>query len=106
MVPFLSRLGRSDDFAHLAQTIVENPYLNGEVIRLDGAIHHMGNEHNWGYSPTHHFALKATYGTRHDLQKFADECYRRGIDVLLDGVFNHSSVAYPLVLIDKYYLVK
>ncbi|CAF1269663.1 unnamed protein product [Adineta steineri] len=38
MVPFLSRLGRSDDFAHLAQTIVENPYLTGEVIRLNGAI--------------------------------------------------------------------
>lgn len=38
MVPFPSRLGRSDDFASLAQTIVENPYLNGEVIRLDGAL--------------------------------------------------------------------
>jgi hypothetical protein len=38
MVPFPSRLGRSDDFALLAQSIVENPYLNGEVIRLDGAI--------------------------------------------------------------------
>jgi 3-hydroxyacyl-CoA dehydrogenase/3-hydroxy-2-methylbutyryl-CoA dehydrogenase len=38
MVPFPSRLGRSDDFARLAQTIVENPYLNGEVIRLDGAL--------------------------------------------------------------------
>jgi 3-hydroxyacyl-CoA dehydrogenase/3-hydroxy-2-methylbutyryl-CoA dehydrogenase len=38
MVPFPARLGRSDDFAQLAQTIVENPYLNGEVIRLDGAL--------------------------------------------------------------------
>jgi 3-hydroxyacyl-CoA dehydrogenase/3-hydroxy-2-methylbutyryl-CoA dehydrogenase len=38
MVPFPSRLGKSDDFAHLAQTIVENRYLNGEVIRLDGAL--------------------------------------------------------------------
>ncbi|CAF1185914.1 unnamed protein product [Adineta steineri] len=37
MVSFSSRLGRSTDFARLAQTIVENPYLNGEVIRLDGA---------------------------------------------------------------------
>ncbi|CAF4327033.1 unnamed protein product, partial [Adineta steineri] len=44
--------------------------------------------------------------TRHDLKKFVDECHRRGIDVLLDGLSNHSSVAYPLVLIDKYYLVK
>lgn len=38
MVPFPPRLGRSDDFAHLAQAIIENPYLNGEVIRLDGAL--------------------------------------------------------------------
>lgn len=38
MVPFPPRLGRSDDFARLAQTIIENPYLNGEIIRLDGAI--------------------------------------------------------------------
>jgi len=38
MVPFPSRLGNSDDYAHLAQAIIENPYLNGEVIRLDGAL--------------------------------------------------------------------
>src|SRR5690348_12841985 len=35
MVPLPPRIGRSDDFARLAQTIVENPYINGEVIRLD-----------------------------------------------------------------------
>ncbi|CAF0992146.1 unnamed protein product [Adineta steineri] len=38
MVPFPPRLGNSDDYAHLAQAILENPYLNGEVIRLDGAL--------------------------------------------------------------------
>ncbi len=38
MVPFPSRLGRPDEFAALVQHIVENAYLNGEVIRLDGAI--------------------------------------------------------------------
>jgi NAD(P)-dependent dehydrogenase (short-subunit alcohol dehydrogenase family) len=37
-VPFPSRLGRPDEYAQLAQAIIENPYLNGEVIRLDGAI--------------------------------------------------------------------
>ena len=37
-VPFPSRLGDPKEFAHLVQTIVENPMLNGEVIRLDGAI--------------------------------------------------------------------
>jgi NAD(P)-dependent dehydrogenase (short-subunit alcohol dehydrogenase family) len=37
-VPFPSRLGRPDEYAALVQHIVENPYLNGETIRLDGAI--------------------------------------------------------------------
>ncbi len=39
MVPFPPRLGRPEEFArHLLLHIVENTYLNGEVIRLDGAI--------------------------------------------------------------------
>lgn len=37
-VPFPSRLGRPDEYAALVQQIVENSYLNGETIRLDGAI--------------------------------------------------------------------
>ncbi len=37
-VPFPSRLGDPAEFAALARHIVENPMLNGEVIRLDGAI--------------------------------------------------------------------
>ena len=38
MVPFPSRLGKPAEFAGLVRHIVENPYLNGGVIRLDGAI--------------------------------------------------------------------
>jgi NAD(P)-dependent dehydrogenase (short-subunit alcohol dehydrogenase family) len=37
-VPFPSRLGRPAEYAALARHIVENQMLNGEVIRLDGAI--------------------------------------------------------------------
>jgi NAD(P)-dependent dehydrogenase (short-subunit alcohol dehydrogenase family) len=37
-VPFPSRLGRPTEYAQLAKSIIENPMLNGEVIRLDGAI--------------------------------------------------------------------
>lgn len=37
-VPFPSRLGAPDEFAQLVTSIVENAMLNGEVIRLDGAI--------------------------------------------------------------------
>jgi NAD(P)-dependent dehydrogenase (short-subunit alcohol dehydrogenase family) len=38
MVPFPARLGRPEEFAALVRQIIENPMLNGEVIRLDGAI--------------------------------------------------------------------
>lgn len=37
-VPFPNRLGKPDEFAILVESIVRNPFLNGEVIRLDGAI--------------------------------------------------------------------
>jgi 3-hydroxyacyl-CoA dehydrogenase/3-hydroxy-2-methylbutyryl-CoA dehydrogenase len=37
-VPFPKRLGRPDEFAALVQFAIEHPYLNGEVIRLDGAL--------------------------------------------------------------------
>lgn len=38
MVPFPKRLGKPGEYALLAKQIIENPMLNGEVVRLDGAI--------------------------------------------------------------------
>ena len=37
-VPFPQRLGRPEEYAMLVRQILDNPMLNGEVIRLDGAI--------------------------------------------------------------------
>jgi 3-hydroxyacyl-CoA dehydrogenase / 3-hydroxy-2-methylbutyryl-CoA dehydrogenase len=37
-IPFPARLGKSQEFAQLVKSIIENPMLNGETIRLDGAI--------------------------------------------------------------------
>ena len=37
-VPFPSRLGKPDEYANLVKSIMENEMLNGETIRLDGAI--------------------------------------------------------------------
>ena len=37
-VPYPKRLGRPDEYARLVMSIVDNGYLNGETIRLDGAI--------------------------------------------------------------------
>jgi len=37
-IPFPPRLGEASEFAHLVRSIFENPMLNGETIRLDGAV--------------------------------------------------------------------
>ncbi len=37
-IPFPRRLGHADEFAALVGHIVTNSYINGEVIRLDGAL--------------------------------------------------------------------
>jgi NAD(P)-dependent dehydrogenase (short-subunit alcohol dehydrogenase family) len=37
-IPFPSRLGKPEEFAQLAAHIATNTHLNGEVIRLDGAL--------------------------------------------------------------------
>ncbi|XP_043679842.1 3-hydroxyacyl-CoA dehydrogenase type-2-like [Vespula pensylvanica] len=38
MIPHPQRLGKPDEYAQLAQHIIENPLLNGNTIRLDGAL--------------------------------------------------------------------
>jgi NAD(P)-dependent dehydrogenase (short-subunit alcohol dehydrogenase family) len=37
-IPFPKRLGQAEEYAHLAETMITNGYLNGEHVRLDGAI--------------------------------------------------------------------
>lgn len=37
-VPFPPRLGHADEFAHLVHSLVTNPMLNGEIVRIDGAL--------------------------------------------------------------------
>ena len=37
-IPFPQRLGRPDEYAQLVTMIIDHDYLNGETIRLDGAL--------------------------------------------------------------------
>jgi NAD(P)-dependent dehydrogenase (short-subunit alcohol dehydrogenase family) len=37
-VPFPKRMGRPEEFAQLVESVIQNPYLNGAVIRLDGGL--------------------------------------------------------------------
>jgi NAD(P)-dependent dehydrogenase (short-subunit alcohol dehydrogenase family) len=37
-IPFPKRLGRPDEYAQLALSLIDHDYLNGEVIRMDGSL--------------------------------------------------------------------
>jgi NAD(P)-dependent dehydrogenase (short-subunit alcohol dehydrogenase family) len=37
-IPYPARLGEPEEFAHLVIAMIENDYLNGEIVRLDGAL--------------------------------------------------------------------
>ncbi len=49
---------------------------------------------SWGYNPNHWFALDKYYGTREEYKKFIDECHMRGMAVIIDVVYNHSTGAH------------
>ena len=57
-----------------------------------------GNK-SWGYNPNHYFALDKAYGTREQYKRFIDECHQRGIAVIIDVVYNHSTGSSPLAKI-------
>ena len=81
--------------------------LNGAISKLDylaelgiTAIELMpiqefeGND-SWGYAPVGYFALDKAYGTREMYKKFIDECHARGIAVIIDVVYNHTTGSHP-----------
>lgn len=54
-----------------------------------------GNE-SWGYNPNHYFALDKAYGTRRQYKDFIEACHQRGIAVIVDVVYNHSTGDSPI----------
>ena len=53
-----------------------------------------GNE-SWGYNPSFHMGLDKYYGTPTAFKQFVDECHSRGIAVILDVVYNHTTGQNP-----------
>ncbi len=60
-------------------------------------------DYSWGYNPFSPFPVANAYGTPDDLCRFVDECHGRGIRVIHDGVYNHSTEDGPLTKIDYTY---
>jgi 1,4-alpha-glucan branching enzyme len=58
---------------------------------------------NWGYSQHSLYAVDHSLGSPDDLARLVDECHKRGIRVIHDGVFNHLHDEAPLPQIDYTY---
>jgi 1,4-alpha-glucan branching enzyme len=58
---------------------------------------------NWGYSQHSLYSVDNTFGTPDELARLVDECHKRGIRVIHDGVYNHLHENAPLPLIDYTY---
>lgn len=56
-----------------------------------------------GYNPRYYFAVESSYGSSEDLKRLIDECHKRGIRFIMDGIFNHSDAECPLTQIDHDY---
>ena len=62
-------------------------------------IQEFDGEKSWGYNPNHYFALDKAYGTRRQYKDFIEACHQRGIAVIVDVVYNHSTGDSPLAKI-------
>ena len=56
----------------------------------------MATSNGWGYAPNHIFSVENSYGGRHGLLDFTKACHKRGINVILDVVYNHFSTQTEL----------
>ncbi|AGY57683.1 alpha-amylase family glycosyl hydrolase [Gloeobacter kilaueensis] len=61
-----------------------------EVMPVD----HVSNTVDWGYLPIGYFGVDARFGKRKDFQRFVDEAHQRGIAVILDSVYGHTSESF------------
>lgn len=60
-------------------------------------------DYSWGYTPSYFFAPQPKYGSTASLKRLIDECHSRGIRVIMDQLYNHSSEESPLLEIDRDY---
>ena len=58
-------------------------------------VHDVKNTINWGYDPIGYFGVDERFGNRADFQAFVDAAHQRGIAVVLDVVYGHTTPEFP-----------
>ncbi|MDA8141753.1 MAG: alpha-amylase family glycosyl hydrolase [Desulfobacteraceae bacterium] len=58
-------------------------------------VANVANTIDWGYLPIGYFGVDERFGKRNDLQRFIDQAHRRGMAVILDVVYGHTSNQFP-----------
>lgn len=64
-------------------------------------VSNVANVVDWGFLPIGYFGVDERFGKRRDFQRFVDEAHKRGIAVIIDAVYGHTSDHFPY-----YYLYK
>lgn len=65
-------------------------------------IQEFPGDQSWGYNPAYFFAPESSYGTADDLKQLIDAAHQRGIGIILDMVFNHTTGDGPLNMLYPY----
>jgi len=58
-------------------------------------VSNTANTVDWGFLPIGYFGVDERFGSRKDLQRFIDAAHQRGIAVILDAVYGHTSESFP-----------
>ncbi len=81
--------------------------IDGTIARLDYIadlgincievmpVSNVANTVDWGFLPIGYFGVDERFGKRRDLQQLIDAAHRRGIAVILDSVYGHTSESFP-----------
>lgn len=58
-------------------------------------VSNVSNVVDWGFLPIGYFGVDERFGKRRDFQRFVDEAHKRGIAVIIDAVYGHTSDQFP-----------
>jgi 1,4-alpha-glucan branching enzyme len=64
-------------------------------------VSNVANTVDWGFLPIGYFGVDERFGKRKELQRLIDAAHQRGIAVILDAVYGHTSESFPYAYVYK-----